>query len=302
MKKKHKLLIIICSLVFFIGLERLYYRQNGGFSIAKITSQLPATAASFSSEELQNADLLLDQSFHFLGYGGTSFVFLGDDKKTVLKLFKHQHLFSHSVFFRCFLPGTCDLFRVSKILEGEKKHLHKRQAFFFNSCSLAYQNVKEDSGLIFLCLKPSSYFARQIKLIDAWRIPHYFDLSRTEFALQKKADLFFPTLEALLKGGRKAEIKAAIDDLLSLLSRRCEKGIADRDPNLSINFGFVEGRVIEFDLGSYFVNPMLNTPFAQAKERYFSTYALQNWLEKHSPDLLEYLLDRIAQAAYETLP
>lgn len=284
--KKKILLVSLCTVVLLFGLERLYYRQNGGFSIAKVISPVPPSAALSEFAE----DDLLDQPFHFLGSGGTSYVFLGEDGKTVLKLFKHQHLVASSFFFRIALPSACDAWRVRKILEQERKHLHKRQAFFFNSCALANRDLKEESGLIYLCLQPDSHFARQIKLIDTWGISHYLDLSRTEFALQKKADLLFPTLERLIIDGREKEAKAAIDSLISLICRRCEKGIGDRDPNLVINFGFVEGKAIEFDLGSYFSNPSLNTPFATAKELFFSTYALRQWLEKHSPELLEYLL------------
>lgn len=290
MKKKSLLLAALSLCLLLVGLERLYYRQNGGFRIANVLSPVPPVYTC--DEDLSKIDHLLDQPFRFLGSGGTSYVFLGEDQTTVLKLFKHQHLITKNFLFHLHFPGVLDTLRIDKIAKREKQHLHKRQAFFFNSCKLAYQHLKEETGLIFLCLAPNAHFTREIKLIDAWGIPHYLDLSQTEFALQKKADMLFPTLEQLLSSGRKEEVKDAIDSLLSLMHTRCNKGIGDRDPNLLINFGFVSGKAVEIDLGSYYLKSTPNSPFQTAQEIFLSTYALQKWLEKHSPDLLNYVLDQ----------
>ncbi len=281
-----KLLIALCLIGVAIGVERLYYRQNGGFKLSKIFSNnLPIT----TEEDLSVIDPFLDQTFHFLGSGGTSYVFLGEDGKTILKLFKHQHLTTASFFFH--FPASTDLWRLQLLLAREKKHSHKRQPFFFQSCRLAEQYLKQQTGLLFLCLQPNLHFKKPIRLIDAWGFSHMCDLSHTEFALQQKAELLFPYLEKHL--GNKEQMKQAIDSLLALIRIRCEQGIGDRDPNLLINFGFIEDKAVEFDLGSFFLNPELKTPFAIAKESFFSTYALQKWLEKHSPELLNYLLNQL---------
>ena len=293
MKRKPLILGLLCIAALSLGLERLYYRQNGGFSIGKITS--PVLPSHVAHENLQDIDCLLEQPFHFLGSGGTSFAFLGEDGTTVLKLFKRQHFAAHGLFFHVCFPGIADVWRIHKILQREWQHQHKRQAFFFNSCQLAYQHLKEETGLLFLTLSPDLHFSRRVKLIDAWGVPHSFDLSRAEFAVQKKANLLYPVLEKLLKDGRQEEAKQAIDSLLKLISARCAKGIGDRDPNLLINFGFNDGKAIEIDLGSYYLKPELSSTFATAQELFLSTYALQKWLEKHSPDLLNYVRDQIAK-------
>ncbi len=274
-----------------IGVERAYYFQNGGFRPSKLISTLPPVLNPPPTE----IDSLLNQSFRFLGRGGTSFVFLGEDGTTVLKLFKHQHLLQKSPLFRIALPGITDALRINKILSKQKRHAHKHQSFFFNSCRLAYDALKEETGLIYLCLQPNPHFAQPITLIDAWGFAHHIDFSQTEFAIQQKADLLFPHLENLVKTGRKEEIKLAIDALLQQIRCRCRKGIGDRDPNLLINFGFIEGKAIEFDLGSFYANPALKNPLAEARELFFTTHALQAWLEKHSPELLDYLLESIAK-------
>ena len=289
---KKKLLLTIACLLALGAIERTYYLQNGGFRLSKLISKQP----SVTSHPPAEIDALLDQPFHYVGSGGTSFVFLGEDGQTILKLFKHQHLVFNSIFLRVAFPGIFDVWRLKAILNKEQKNRHKRQEFLFASCALAEGSLKEETGLIHLCLHPNPHFKRDIKLIDAWGIPHHFDLSRTEFALQKRVDPFLPSLCKLLKNGQKEEVRLAIDALLDQMRRRCQMGIADRDPNLLINFGLIDGKAIEFDLGSYYSKPELSTPFATRKELFLSTHLLQKWLEKDSPDLLDYLLKQIVKA------
>ena len=268
----------------------LYQWKNGHFRTSKLLSPLPSVHAPVPTTQI---DPLLNQTFRFLGKGGTCFAFLGEDGHTVLKLFKQQH----SLLFSTPFPGACDHLRIQHLLTNLKKHSHKQRPFLFNSCRLAHDTLKEETGLIYLCLQPNTHFARPIKLIDAWGIPHHIDLSRTEFALQHKGKLLFPHLSALLHAGQREEIKQTIDALLTTIKQRCHKGIGDRDPNLLINFGYLKGQVIAFDLGSYFPNPALTHPPQMARELYLTSYALQKWLEKHCPDLLDYLLDSIAKVA-----
>jgi hypothetical protein len=291
--KKKSIFLVTFALFFtlLVSLERVYYWQNRGFRLAKLIS----TQSSIAALPPLDVDAMLDQPFHYFGGGGTCFAFLGEDGQTILKLFKHQQLFYKSFYFHLAFPGISDAWRIRRILSREQRHSHKRHPFFFNSCNLAYREFKEETGLIYLCLQPNSHFNRQIQLVDAWGISHHFNLSQTEFALQKKADLLFPYLQKLLEQKNMKGAKEAIDSLLSQILLRCKKGIGDRDPNMRINFGFIEGKAVEFDLGSYYSDPTLNAPFEAAREMFFATFVLQDWLEKHSPDLLDYVLESIAQ-------
>ncbi len=297
MKKKSIILAALLLVSAGVLTERVYYWQNRGFHLSKIAS----SQTSIDCPPPAGVDALLDQPFRFLGAGGTSFVFLGEDGKTILKVFKHHQLFfKHSLFHLAF-PGVCDAWRIQKILFREKEHRHKRHSFFFNSCSLSFQALKEETGLIYLTLSPNKYFDRQITLYDAWGIPHSFNLSQTEFALQRRAKLLFPYFKELIEQGRQDEAQKAIDAMISLIVLRCKNGIGDRDPNLRINFGFLDGKAIEFDLGSYYSDPSLKSPFKTATEVFFMTFALQKWLEKESPELLNYLLEKIAKIHAEVI-
>lgn len=296
MKKKRIAIAIFGFLSSVILLERLYHWQHRGFSLSNLSTKQPSIHESPPVE----IDMMLNQSFHWLGSGGTCYVFLGEDGKTILKFFKYHQLYYKHFLSHLSFPGMADAWRMRKILSHEKLHAHKRYPSFFNSCALISGHCRDDTGLIYLCTQPNAHFNRTIKLVDGWGIPYRFNLSQTGFALQKKADLLFPYFEALLKRGQIKEAKHGIDSLLSLISRRCQKGIGDRDPNLGINFGFIEGQAIEFDLGSYYSDPSLNSRFKIARELYFTTLLLQDWLEKHSPELLNHLLKKIVYGPLAT--
>lgn len=270
------------------------YRMKGGYSLAKIQSSLPLFAEwSLKEKEIERfAQLtpLLDQPFYFLSSGGTSFAFLGKDGKTILKLFKHQHLTLHSWLLHFCLPGISDALRIKKILFTEEKHHHKRVPFFFTSCAIAYEELCEETGLLFLTLHRDPRFSKTAALIDRLGFSLKIDLSQTEFAIQRCVIPLFDYLSPLIKNGHMEEAKQAIDSLVSLLRTRCSKGIADRDPHLGLNFGFIDGQAIEYDIGSFSRDPGFSHPAHVKKELFFATYELRQWLEKHSPALLDYLL------------
>ncbi len=293
MKKKSLLLAMFAILTISLILERTHYLQHRGFKLSKLISPQPCIEESPPCD----VDVMLNQSFRWIGAGGTSYVFLGEDGKTILKLFKYHQLFYKHFLYSLSFPGIADAWRMGKILSIEKKQWHKRHPAFFRSCDLASSKLKKETGLIYLCLQPNAHFDRDITLIDVWGIPHHLNLSQTGFALQKKADLLFPYLQGLLKEERIEEGKRAIDSLVSLILRRCGEGIGDRDPNLRINFGFIEGQAVEFDLGSYYSDPSLNSPIKAARELFFTTFTLQQWIQERSPELLEYLLKQISNVA-----
>ncbi|MCB1084591.1 MAG: hypothetical protein KDK60_00655, partial [Chlamydiia bacterium] len=89
--RKGLLILTLCAL--FIGIERLSHTLNGGFSPAAITSSLqPRPEWNITHEASDIAETLqaLKQPYHYLGKGSQSFVFLSEDKKYVIKFFKHQ--------------------------------------------------------------------------------------------------------------------------------------------------------------------------------------------------------------------
>ncbi len=289
--KRSRFFNIVLIIALIVGIERFSYRARNGFSIGKVQRE------STLNPQWQIAPLqdptLLQQRFTYLGSGGTSFAFLGEDKKTILKLIKQHHLQGPQWLLRLPLPGFLNQHLLKTYIQRELKHQHKRLPYLFTSCKIAYENLREETGLVYLALQGSE--PCKVELIDRLGFSHTVDLSQTSFALQRYATPLFAHLEALLKDEKAAQIKSIMDQLLDLISLRCERGISDRDPNLLINFGVTAKRVIEYDLGSYALEPALRTPAAQKRELYLATFALRAWLEKRAPSLLNEYEHLLAQ-------
>lgn len=282
-------LVLIPLLLFAVYIAQ--HRLRGGYSRAKIQSTL--SAHSFLETDIdrfQELQPLLDQPFDFLSSGGTSFAFLGRDGKTILKLFKHQHLTPTSWLLDTALPGRSDLWRIHKILQKEHKHHHKRIPFFFTSCAIAYEALRAETGMLFLTLRKDPRCAHTVTLVDRLGFKLPIDLSQTEFALQQFVTPLFDYLLPLIEQEQLKRAKEAIDSLIALLRTRCEKGIADRDPHLGLNFGFLDGRAVEYDIGSFSWDPQIASSKEVKKEIFLASYELREWLEEHCPQLAEELL------------
>lgn len=278
---------IICLVCMFLGLERLYTYQNGRFKVAKILSpNLP-----ISKPVPTEVDQLLDQDFYFIGKGCTCFVFLGKDRKTILKLFNHSRLHFKSLLSKCIFPGVADHLRIHNLYAKKRKAARKQQDFVFASCQLAEDKIPSETGLIYLCLQPNLYFLRKITLIDKWGFRHVIALNKIEFALQTKAEPFLQYLDQIK--GSDDKMRFAIDAFLNNIFQRCLHGIGDWDPNVAINFGWADQKVIEYDLGGFYLKPSLAYKEQWTREVFFASFGLQEWLKRYSPEHFTYFLSKL---------
>lgn len=255
---KRSALIKVCvAFLIFIGIHQYCMYQIGDFEIRQVLSDLenkPEWETAFEPHEH-----LLSQTFSFLGMGDQAYAFLGEDKKTVLKLFKHYDA------------------------QGKRPLDH-----IFESCQLAYNELREETGLLYLHLNKEPY-SRYITLIDKLGFSHIIDINATEYALQKKADnLIFPAIAQLLKKQDISATKNHIHSLFNLIAKRCCKGIGDRDTALRRNYGFLYSQPIAIDIGSYYCNESLKDPINARAEIAHKTRRLERWLKKHYPELLVY--------------
>lgn len=254
---------VALALLIFISLHQYCMYQIGDFEVQQIISDL-GNRPEWTTEP-QSVQPLLSQTFRFLGMGDQAYAFLGEDKTTVLKLFKHYDK------------------------EG-KRPLN----FIFESCKLAYDELREETGLIYLHLNKEEN-SHYITLIDKLGFTHMIDINATEYALQRKADdLIFPTLTSLLKKQDISSMKNYIRSLFQLLATRCSKGIGDRDTALRRNYGFHAHQPIALDIGSYYRDDKLKTSNHAQQEIAHKTRRLARWLKKHAPDLLPYYESELA--------
>lgn len=269
MKTFFKFFLIL--LVLF-GVERFCRWKTDGFRVQKVYGE----TCTGSIEALpDNVKQLLASSYTYLGSGVQSYVFVSADGQTVLKLFKHYHMPPRTEFLEMLPCAT-------KICEERKKRINA----IYASHQLAFEELKEDTAIIHVQLHPSD--APLLTLYDKIGVRHEIDLSRAPFVLQKRATLVFDNLK------NAPDAKEKIDSLIQVIHHRWDKGISNSDPIIHRNFGFLGSKAVEIDAGSFTKSAYARD---RKKELYYETLELQEWLKVHSPELFNYLEQKIF---YET--
>ncbi len=175
---------IFFAAVLLFGLERFTRTQTRGFRIDKTTAE-----CGYNPEwEIQGeVPEVLNQKFYFLGSGAQTYSFIGEDKTTVLKLFKHYHCYPNSRVLRKIpYPGFA-----SKWKEKILNHREERIGKIFNSAVLAYRDLPEETKILHLKINSKENCYPTIVIYDKIGIKYQVDLNQTPFLLQKKAELIY---------------------------------------------------------------------------------------------------------------
>jgi hypothetical protein len=242
MKKTFKILL---ALAIFIALDRFCHEATGTFSLYKITLNRPEDPTWNDPSQHPPS---LNEPFTFLGHGNESFAFLSADKKTVLKVFKLQFL--RPAYFKEMVRAPLAEWPET-LVRARKARLDRT----FSSIKIAYDLLREETALEYVHLTPTTHFTKPLILIDKLGISHTLDPNSLKFVLQKKADLVFPTLDVLVSQKKYDAVQAHVDSLLNLIEKRAALGIVDRDATLGTNFGFIDGKAVEIDIGSFSFGP-----------------------------------------------
>ena len=227
---------------------------------------------------------LVGQTFIYLNSGSQSYVFVSEDGSTVLKLFKFQHMRTPPILD--FLPDTGLL---------AKKRAKKRALLeqTFESLCLAYDQMREETGLIALHLDQTSHGYPTITLVDKIGKRHQVDLNHIEFLLQKKGTLVYDAIGQWMAEGNIAQAQAALRSLLHLAVSRCHKGIFDKDPDFHTNFGFVETIPFQIDFGRLSIAPEEKNPDVYAPEMIRITREFESWIAENHPLLLDLFIEEL---------
>ncbi len=281
-------LFAFCS----IYTQQFCHRHTDGFSITKIRSKLayhPEWAvAPLAEEDQESVNHILNQKFSYLAKGAQCHVFESADRKWVLKFMRYNHM--RPPFWITALPSFLDPWRSNKI-EKKWSKLYKD----FASYTLAYNELHEKTGILFLHLNKTDHLNKTVTIVDKIGIEHPLNMDGMEFILQKKATLVYPAIDAWMKKGNLIAAKKGLCDLVAVLNMRFEKGIYDKDPDLNTNFGFIDGRAVQIDVGRF--KHDLNPKNLQMKrETIFSiTDNLKQYLDRRYPELSDLLHKEITK-------
>jgi hypothetical protein len=290
MKTKPIILKTLVYLALTVAVERFCHRQTAGFQVHKVLSSFPFdknyAIPSITEEQINQTNLLLDQKYYFLGFGGQGYSFLSEDGLYVLKLFKIHHMRVPNYFEKIPTFGS-----IKKIQEKWSNKCEKKHRKIFSSCKLAYDDFKEETGLLFLHLNKTKGLHPKISVINRIGVEVLLPLDNAVFALQKKADLSATDITKLIN--EPEALKRHITAFLEHITNRCGKGIEDTDSGLSRNYGYVGKDLIQIDIGSLRKKHLLQQPYALQQELKKKTRSLRKLLKTKAPSELALIEDLI---------
>jgi hypothetical protein len=288
-----KSLVLSLLIIGAVGIKQFCAKKTDGFALYKILSSLPfnpdwEVASNPPVEELAT---LLDQPFYYLAKGAQSYVFASQDGQTVIKFFRLYHLMPPSYLTTLNLPMPLQPFRVAKMLQKQGE-LDRD----FMSYKIAFEEMKEETGLVYLHLNKTSHLRKKLTLYDKIGVVYSLNLDEMEFLVQKRATLLYPSLDQMIKTDGAEAAKPALAALVQLLVTRCQKGIFDKDPDLNTNFGFLDQRPIQIDIGRFRREEMPKKTEEYRDEILRITDNLRQHLESQSPALSAFLIQEIQNA------
>ncbi|MCK4935074.1 MAG: hypothetical protein KAR79_05755, partial [Simkaniaceae bacterium] len=281
--KKIITILLACFLFFFT--ERLCHYATDGFAVVNISAPIVDAEpwfTPFTHEDKETLDKILCQKFTYLDSGAQCYVFLSEDKQTVVKFFKFQHMRIPPWIQYLPLPKKWDAHRHAK--HQKKQTILKRT---FESCHIAYHHLKEETGLLYIHLTKTPQIHKKLHIIDKIGRFHLIDLNSTEFIIQKRASGVFDSINKWMQNDQIEKAVNGITSLFELSIKRCKQGIFDKDPDFKTNFGFLEKSAIQIDIGRFSFDETRKRPAIYRPEILRITREFQKWIADNHPSLLE---------------
>jgi hypothetical protein len=277
------LLCAVCALCA-IGAARLSHHATKGFCLSKVRSNLleETSLASVEEKDKQFLAELFGQKFRFLGRGLQSFVFESEDGKYVLKLFNNRYPRNVRLF-----SWLSRLPLVGDWAEERAGYFAKQLTKTFQSYEIAFEEMQEKTGLSYIHLKPTEALPNKLVILDPLNIAHEINPNEFGFLIQKKATLVYPALKTYLKSNDLEGTKQALASLIDLFFWKWEQGIADNDPLIRTNYGFIEGKALQIDVGPLSKQAIL--PQEQKAQIQKISSSLRHWLTENAPELTTFL-------------
>ncbi|MCH9609467.1 MAG: hypothetical protein S4CHLAM45_09870 [Chlamydiales bacterium] len=246
------------------------------FSVKKIKAPLTFKKAPPLPKEMSS-------EFHYLGKGSQSYVFESLDGKDVLKFFRMNRyrtpLFSH-------LPPFLNDIQIKK-MELKRKKLQE----LLKSCSIAHKWLSKECETTYVHLEKSSNLKKKVLIYDALKRPSVINLDDYAFIIQRKATPLYAHLGGLIKKRDPDAVIEALESLKTLLISRFEKGIADHDPVIEKNMGFIGGKALFIDTGQFYLDNQIYNPDTYRVEGEKIVRKLKIWLENQDPYYSQQYLD-----------
>lgn len=278
----------IFALSLLYGGGRLYYQLTGGFVESNISYDLPYDSrwevAPLGAADKAMVDEILSQEFYYLGKGCQSYVFKSKDDRYVIKFFKYQRMRPQFwLDYVAFIPPVAAY--LQEKISAKQAKLHAA----FASWKLAYEELKKETGVIYVHFNKKKEWNRQLILYDKLGRQHRLELDDLEFMVQKKGQMLCDVLLEYKQKNRLTEATVLVDHLLQLILSEYQRGYADNDHALMQNTGVFSGIPMHIDVGQFIKNSIVSCPKLYKQELFNKMWKFRLWLECEHPQLKKYL-------------
>jgi hypothetical protein len=282
--------LLILSALAILGIARFCHHATRGFRLSKIRSTCSWESPPPQKRDLTSPHCLLQQKFHFLGRGLQCFVFESEDKKYVLKLFNNRYQRKIALFS---LLSHCPF--LGEWADAKKHYFEGKLLKTFRSYQIAFEEMQDRTALVYSHLYPTSHLPLKLTLIDPLNIHHEIDPNTVGFLIQKRATLIYPTLKDCIDRQDIEGAKRTLSSLVELFFWKWKHSIADNDPLIRTNYGILEGKAIQIDVGPLSKDPSPPTLKQRQEQIAKITTSLTCWLRENAPELIPFLEQELLQ-------
>lgn len=290
--KKHLFSIALFLLVVTVS-ARFYFRLTDDFRISNITHELTYRPewATTAPDQLMS---ILQQRFYYLGKGSQSYAFASEDGQFVLKFFKYKHLRPHWL-----VESLSALPYFSDYQKKQSKRKARKFEHLFAGYHLAWNHLREESGLIFIHLNETKGLFPKVTLIDKIGLKRSVDLDSVVFIVQKKVEMTRSVIDALLAKGDLATAQKRIRQILALYASEYQRGLYDMDHGVMHNTGFAGDQPIHLDIGKLTLEPRTRDPAFYRADIQKVAARISSWLKANHPESSEAMLADLKRALKE---
>lgn len=279
-RSKRVLATCLGVIVAVVAIARVYYVATDDFRLSNITSEVSFhpewSLPPHSVVEEEQLNVILAQPYRYLGKGAQSYVFASADGEYVLKFFKFKHLRPTP-----YLEWLPPIGPVVSYVEKVKQRKERKLNGVFQSYLLAFNNDREESGLVYIQLNTQGNRERHVAIEDKLGFHYDIPLAHYPFILQKRGVPLDATLDMLLKKGEVAIAKAKITQIFGLYVGEYQKGLFDHDHGVDRNTGFIGDRPIHLDVGKLLADETMKDSHIAQRDARLVGEKMKEWVKKH---------------------
>ncbi|MBN1915053.1 MAG: hypothetical protein JW769_04115 [Parachlamydiales bacterium] len=285
--------VIVFILMSALFIAKGWQLISDGFRQDKIYHDFPHESqweVSFSPQQEKEIMAILDQPFHYLGKGCQVYVFASQDQKYVIKFIRY-----HKYRLPFWIAYT-DFFQKGKEYVVSRRD-HRQRGYYnsLRSYKIAYEQLPEETATLYIHLNRTFHLHKKLPIIDRLGRHSSLDLDNTGFIVQKRVMPLEPYLLQMKKDQKTSETEKIIGSFLEMVEHLYDKGMTNKDYNCLKNAGYLEGKIIAMDIGSFYPQNGLEDPHEFQKELINFVKHFRRWSQKKYPQILFVFDEKVDQ-------